>query len=124
MPYGIARNEEEAMNEGHTCGNCGSRPCGNFRDADHGACEKWTDQEMVPKWSADNEIRELKERVAMLEEFAWDALCQGAIMEGDELDNMCMSTWEMLSAHFEERGWLTTENGRIYKIVPVDERPK
>lgn len=43
-----------------TCGNCGSRPCGCMRDESHGACEKWTEQEMVPKWSHDTEVAALR----------------------------------------------------------------
>jgi len=70
------------------------------------------------------ECDKLRGQVRLLEEECWDSLCQGAYVNGDTLDNMCMSTWESLSAYFAAKGWLEGESGRIYRIVPVEERPK
>ena len=61
-------------------------------------------------------------------EILWDALRQGAFVGNDDagefIDNMCMGTYEYLCSYFETRGRLTTENGRIYRVVPETPQKK
>jgi len=46
-----------------------------------------------------------------------DLLCQGAIVKGKQIDNMCMSTYESVCDYLVERGILKEINPRLYEIV-------
>jgi hypothetical protein len=65
----------------------------------------------------ERERDEARERVAEMEEYAWDALLQACDVSDDQvIDNMCMSTWESLCAYFATTGKLEDINGRLYMI--------
>jgi len=43
---------------------------------------------------------------------------------GDEIDNMCISSYENACDYLTEKGFMTTLNGRIYKLKNQDKGGK